>query len=196
MLKRAAAAGRNGGRSGVNPRGGLAGGVEDRRSDTRDDDGVGFIFEFGGDVDRGRGGAGSDVGCDVRSPVRDVERVSFHQPDMAINSRALVEPAFVFGGINADDDDVRAAVVDEVRDVVAEGRVAGHVAAEIEAVDGDDGIAEDAVEFEGEAAAEIGGGNFEDAAVPADACLRVGAAERARAVGEEIFDVFLNGQLD
>ena len=46
---------------------------------------------------------------DEGSPLLHVNRVRLHQPDVPINSRALVEPAIARGGIHAHQQDILAA---------------------------------------------------------------------------------------
>src|SRR5579864_7114175 len=88
---------------------------------------------------------------------------------MAINSRAFVEPALVLGGVDADQENVVFVVAQEISDVEMEGRVAAEIVAEIDAVEDDNGVAKNAVEFEKVTAKHPRLGNFEDAAIPPDA---------------------------
>ena len=78
---------------------------------------------------------------------------------MAVDSRAFIEPAFLHGGVDPDSDDIGAAVVEVIGQIVAEAGVTAALAAEVEAVDPDDRVAEDPVKFDADATAEIGGGN-------------------------------------
>ncbi len=127
----------------------------------------------------------------------DVERIGFDEPDVAIDSGAFVPPAFVVGGVGAEGEDIFFAVVEIVGEVVAEGGVAAGVAAEAVAVDPDDGVAEDAVEFDGDAAAEVGFGDFKCSSIPADGGFGVIGADGAEAVLAKFFVAFgVEGQFD
>src|SRR5579859_6416988 len=82
----------------------LSGFVENCGDDAAGFRGVTLIHHFSGGADV-RGG-GAHVGSNVRSPMRDVERVRFYEPYVAINSRAFVEPPFVLGGVDANDQNI------------------------------------------------------------------------------------------
>src|SRR5580704_2232217 len=177
----------------MNRSGLLTGGIENRGSNARNFYRAAGIFNFCGDSDRGRSGA--DLGSDKGAPRSDVDRVGLHEPYVAINSSTFVKPTLIFGGVRSDDENIRAAVIQEIGDVKSEGGVAAEISAKIETVECDDGVAEYTVEFDGEAAAFVIGGDIEGTAIPADARLGINAAERARPMREQIVDVFLNGQL-
>src|SRR6185295_10359745 len=91
---------------------------------------------------------------------------------MAVNSRAFVEPAFLQRRIHAHGDDIRATVVQIFAQVSGETAIAALLAAEIMTVDPDDGITEHTIELDADALAQIGDGNRERLAIPADAGLR------------------------
>ena len=121
--------------------------------------------------------------------------IGLRKPDVAIDTRALIEPAVAEAGIHADDEEVFLPRVDEVGDVEAEGRVAVVVAPDEVAVKEDERIAEGAVELDGDALAGVACGQVEAAAIPADGGLRIAAAERLEAVAFELVIVD-EGQLD
>ena len=114
---------------------------------------------------------------------------------MPVDARAFVEPAVALGGVHAHQQHVAPAGIGEIGDVEAERIVAADVAADVEAVEDDHGLAVGAVEFDGDALAGVGGGKFEDAAIPADAGGGVGAAQRIIALALER-GIVLEGQLD
>jgi len=151
---------------------------------------IGGVLDYGAE-----GGNARDFGADVAVAVAEVERLGFGEPDVTVDSGALVEPAVAEAGVHADDEIVLLAGVDEVGDVEAEGGVAVVVAADEVAVEEDERVAEGAVELEGEALAGVGCGQVEAAAIPADRGLGIAAAERLVAVAVEGF-VVDEGQLD
>ena len=114
---------------------------------------------------------------------------------MAIDPRALVEPAFVLGRVHAHDERVLAAVGQQIRHVEPERHVAAQVAAHEVAVEDHDAVAEDAVELDRDAAADVGRGDVERPAVPADARVGERAAERLRAVAVETA-ILVEGEID
>ena len=105
------------------------------------------------------GGVAVHLGGDERAPLGNMQRRRLCQPDVAVDSRAFIEPAFLHGGVDPDSDDIGAAVVEVIGQIVAEAGVTAALAAEVEAVDPDDRVAEDPVKFDADATAEIGGGN-------------------------------------
>jgi hypothetical protein len=111
-----------------------------------------------------------------------MDGVGLGEPDVAIDACALVEPAVTEAGVDAGYDAVLSADGEKVGEVEVEGRVAVVIAADEAAVDPDEDIAEDSVEVDGDAAACVGCGNVEGAAVPADAALGITAADGLVAV--------------
>ncbi len=107
-----------------------------------------------------------------------MQRIRFRQPHMPINSRALVEPAIAKAGVHAHHQKILPAVVEEVADVEAEGRVAVVVAPNEVSVEKHKRAAERAIELDGDAASAVLLGNVERAAVPADARLRISPPQR------------------
>jgi len=98
--------------------------------------------------------------------------MGLQQPDMAVDAGAFVEPAIGVGRVCTHHNHVPGAVVREIGDIVTEGRVAAHVAAQEVAVENHHRVAVHPVEFEPQAAPEVGGGQIEQLAVPADAGRR------------------------
>ena len=124
-----------------------------RRSIARDHD-------VGGDLHRRAVRAvRADLAADEDAPLRHVHRPGAHQPDIAVEPRALVEPALAERGIDAQRELVRpVCVVEKIGDIDREGRVAAGVLRDFVAVDEHARVAEDAIEFEADAARAIGGG--------------------------------------
>ncbi len=123
-------------------------------------------------LDVGAGGDGGvravDFGGDKGAPGGDMDGVGDGEPDVAVDAGTFVEPAFLAGGVDADDEFIFLAGEGVFGDVEVEAGVAAGVAAEAMAVEPDEGVAEDAVEGEGEGFSGVGGGEVEGAAVPAD----------------------------
>ena len=120
--------------------------------------------------------SGCDGGSNVGAPVRDMQRVRLGQPDVAIDARAFIEPAFAQRRIDAQQQHVPPAVVYEVGDIEAKRRVAAHVAAHEVAVENDDRVAKDAVELDRDAAAKVARRHIENTAVPSDARFGIRAS--------------------
>ena len=131
----------------------------------------------------------------VALPLAQVQRIGLGQPHVAIDARALVEPAVAEAGVHARHDVVLRAVAQKVRQVEAERRVAVVVAADEAAVHKDQHVAEGAVELDRDAPAQVAGRNLELAPVPAHAGLRIAAAEGLVAV-RFLLLVAHKGQLD
>ncbi len=124
-----------------------------------------------------------------------MDSCGFGQPHVAVDASALVEPTITKGGIHSYHQYVARAVMHEVADVEAEGSVAVIISPDEAAIDEYEGAPKGTVEFEYDAAAEVGGGNVETAPIPADRGFRILSAERLVAVALERF-VAHKGQLD
>ena len=83
----------------------------------------------------------------------------------------------------------------EIGDVEAERIVAADVTADVEAVEDDRGFAIGGVEFDGDALTGVGGRQFKDAAIPADAGGGIGPAQRIKALALQR-RIVLERQLD
>ena len=121
-------------------------------------------------------------GCHKGAPVRDVQRRRLGQPDVPVDSRPLVEPSLLHRGVDPDGNRVVAPVIQVVGQVVAEARVAARLAPEVEAVDPDDRVAEDAVKLDADPPAEVGGRDGERLPIPADTAFGKFAADGLVAV--------------
>src|SRR6187402_3578624 len=97
----------------------------------------------------------TDFAADEQAPQGYVHRIGLHQPDVAIDARTFVEPAFAERGIDAYSELGRRIGIDEIGDVDTEGCVAAGIAGDGIAVHEDDRVAEHAVEFEEDAAATV-----------------------------------------
>ena len=97
-----------------------------------------------------------------------MHRVFRRQPDMAINARAFVKPAFEPAGVDPHDKHIRAAGIRVGRDVKVEARVTADVASKEVAIQPHEAIAVDAVELQPQRLARIVRRQSEGAAVPAD----------------------------
>ena len=113
---------------------------------------------------------------------RDGQRPSLHEPDVTVNTRAFVEPAFELRRVHLHGDDVFAADIGQVGDVVAETAVAAFVMAGEPAVDEHLGVAEHAVELQPDAFAGVGLRQIERAAIPRDVIGREARPDRMESV--------------
>src|SRR6185312_10054140 len=118
------------------------------------------------------------VAANVTLPLAKVQGIGLGKPDVPIDARPLVKPAIAEACIHPHDQIILAAIVKEVGKVEAEGCVSVVVPANKVSVQKDQRVAECAVEFNGHAAAAIAVGNFERAAIPPNARLRIFPAER------------------
>src|SRR5579875_3819228 len=97
----------------------------------------------------------------------DMQRMRLRQPDVAIHAGALIKPSLAFGSVGAHGDRILAAVVEEVRDVETKRGITAEVPSDVVSIDENHRVAEDAIEFNGDAAAQIAGRDFENATIPA-----------------------------
>src|SRR4029077_20691479 len=88
-----------------------------------------------------RGFAGVNLRLNERAPLLHVQRVGLHQPDMAVNPRALIKPAIALGGIDSPQQDVALAEKGEIRHVKGEGILAATVPPDVETVEQSHGLA-------------------------------------------------------
>src|SRR6185437_6568496 len=116
-----------------------------------------------------------------------MQLVGLGEPDMAINAGALVEPAVTIGGIDPDDQEIPAAVIEEVTDVELEWDVAAVVAPHVAAVEEHHCAAERPIELQHDTAIRVRGRDVEGAPIPTDRRIPVVAAERLVAVALESF---------
>ena len=142
------------------------------------------IGQQGLQMDLGR--AGRDIvlepAVNEHAVGRDHQRPRLHQPDMPVDSRALIEPALGLRGVHPDGDEIFSAAVGDVGDVVAEAAVAAFVMTDEPAVDEHGAVAERAVELQPEPPAGICRRQFKRLPVPADAVLRESFPQRFRAM--------------
>ena len=129
--------------------------------------------------------------CTVFDDVQGRER---GEPHVSVDACPFIEPAFFHCGVDPHGDNVVAAVIEVIGNIIAETPVAALLGAEIEAVDPDDGIAEDAVELDEYALAQIRPRNGEAPAVPSHAVFRKRAAHRSVPVAEAA--AFVKRKLD
>ena len=107
-----------------------------------------------------------------------MDRICLGQPDMAVNAGAFVKPAVTKTGIHAKGDVILCAVSDEVCQIEPKGRIAVVVSPKKASVNEYQSVSDDAIKLHPDAAPRIAGEEFERAAIPANASLRVAAAER------------------
>src|SRR5205807_2188353 len=113
---------------------------------------------------------------------RHMQRRGFQQPDVPVNPRALVPPTFITARIDPHSDHVLTDVVQIIGEIVSKRLVPAGMAAQTVAVDPDDAVAEDAVEFDADTLAKIRFRNVERSPVPSDAVLGKIRADREAAV--------------
>ena len=109
------------------------------------------------------------VGIDKRAEGSHADSRRFHQPGIAVDAGTLVEPALLERGVGPHTDQVVAAIVHIFRHVVHLCGIAAGLGAHIEAVEPHAGIAEDAVEPQGDVLAQVALGNADGVAIPAHA---------------------------
>src|SRR5205814_8337460 len=111
------------------------------------------------------------------TPLPDMDRRGFHQPDVPVKASAFVKPPIAERGVDPDQQHVWAAGIDKVGKVEAERIVAATVPSHIETIQNDHGFAIGAVELDRDAPAGVRSREIEDAAIPADAGVRISAAD-------------------
>src|SRR5579872_4731024 len=94
-----------------------------------------------------RRGATFDRSANVTVPMSQMERIGLRQPHVPINPCTFIEPAIAKAGVHAHDQLILTAIVKEIRDVEAEGRIAVVVAAHERSVQKYERAAERAIEF-------------------------------------------------
>lgn len=105
-------------------------------------------------------------------------RRGFDQSDVAIESGTFVRPRFAKADVAAEDENILLAGLGEIGDVDTEGRIGTFVRSDDEAVEDDEAVARDAVEFERQAFARILRSDRDRAAIPAYARCGPHPAER------------------
>jgi hypothetical protein len=126
------------------------------------------------------------VRADVALPLRQMQLVLLNQPDVPVDTGALVEPSVAEARVEAHHQIVLSAVVGKVRNIKGEGRVTVIISADKTAVQEHQSAAERAVELQADATAPVACRKIEAAAVPTDAGLRIFASQRLVAVGLQI----------
>src|SRR5688500_8185533 len=97
---------------------------------------------------------------------------------MTINARTLIEPSFILRGVNADYEHVRFGKIHKVGYVETKRNVTAQVLAQVMTIEHDHCITIHAVKLEADALPLIVSRERERSAVPANAGLRILAAER------------------
>ena len=132
------------------------------------------------------GGAFRQIVAELRvnkNPVRgDGDRRGLVQPGVTVDARALVKPALELARVHANGNEVPAAELHHVRDVLAEGIIAALMPPHQPAVDPDRRVAHHAVEREPDAFAFVLLGQLKCAAIPANAVGHKARAERLETV--------------
>src|SRR5438067_1109505 len=90
------------------------------------------------------------------------------EPNVTIDARAFIKPAFDLRRVHAHDHHIPPTIVDVIGDVQSKAAIAALVLTNQTAVEPHMAIAEDAVKFNRQAATLIALGNIECAAIPAD----------------------------
>src|SRR5262249_37605751 len=99
-----------------------------------------------------------------------VQSVCFGQPDVAIDSRAFVEPAFDLTRVDSHHHRIRSTFVDVVGNVAAKPDVAALVAADLVAIEPYFALAKDPIELQTKSFTFIRGRNIKRLAIPPDRC--------------------------
>src|SRR5262249_39407753 len=99
-----------------------------------------------------------------------VQSVCFGQPDVAIDPRAFVEPAFDLARVDAHHHRIRSTVVDVIGNVAAKADIAALVAADLMAVEPYFAVAKDPVELQPKSFTFIRGRNIKRFAIPPNRC--------------------------
>ena len=114
-----------------------------------------------------------------------MDGIGFDEPNVAINSRALVKPSVTLRRVHAHQQDILSAGIGEIGDIETERIVAAAVLADVETVEDHHGLAVSAVELKRNPLALVRLGHFEDSSVPADARGWVIAAQRIETLAKK-----------
>ena len=118
-----------------------------------------------------------------KNPVRrDGHRRGLVQPDMAVNARALVEPALELARVHLHRYGVAAANARHIRDVRPERVITALVPDHFPAVDPDCGVSKRTVELQPETLARVGRRQVKRAPIPANAVAREARPDRLESV--------------
>src|SRR5437879_3320737 len=90
-----------------------------------------------------------------KKPFAASDRVGDVQPDVTVDPAALVPPALMLLGIDADGQDISSSEPDEAADVVPEAGVAARMVAQLLTVEPDRALAVNAVEVDPHALAPV-----------------------------------------
>src|SRR6185437_10951549 len=101
-----------------------------------------------------------------------------NEPDVTVESRALVKPSISEGGVHANHKVILLAIVEEIGDIEAEGGITVVVATDKATVYKNERTTESPIELQHDPAALVACGNIEHSPVPANAGFRVAAAKR------------------
>ena len=123
-----------------------------------------------------------DVGGNEHAVLGYVYGIGLDEPDVAVDARAFVKPAFFEGCVGFDGNYVVAAVIDVVGDVVLKIEVAALLVAEVEAVDPYLRIAEHALKQQRNLLAEVALRDVEVLAIPSDGVFGVSVTDSLVAV--------------
>ena len=85
------------------------------------------------------------LGANVALPLPKMQCIRLDHPNVTVDARAFVEPSVAEARIHADHQIVFGAIVQEIRDVKAEGCISIVIASDEVAVHEDQGVAEGAI---------------------------------------------------
>src|ERR1035438_771509 len=100
--------------------------------------------------------------------MRDMNRCGLHQPDMAVNAAAFIEPALATGCISTNNERVFPAKVRVFCDVVIKAAVTAVVPAKTMTIEPDKAVAINTVEFNPQRSALVARRQIKRATIPAD----------------------------
>src|SRR5258706_16028325 len=132
----------------------------------------------------------------IGSPLPHMQRISLGQPNVTIDSCALIEPAFVQRRVHSDSKYVLAIKVREICQGEPERRVSASVFTYIVAIEHHHRVAEHSVELDCNAPSRVCCRKIKHATIPANAGFGIIAAQRFRAMVWKFRSVFegkLNG---
>ena len=113
------------------------------------------------------------IGIDECPKRRHAYGSRFHQPCIAIDTSSLIKPAFFECGIGTDANQVVAAVVYIFRHVIHLRGIAAGLGAHVKAIEPNAGIAEDAVELQGNMLAKVIGRDINSLPIPSHTRFRI-----------------------
>src|SRR5688572_8530734 len=101
-----------------------------------------------------------------------MKRISFYQPNMAVDSRSLIEPTLLHRGVYPYRNDITSAIIQVICEVVLETAIATWFNAQIVSVNPNDRVSEYPIELDEYFFSVVSGGDEERFSIPSNTTFR------------------------